>query len=69
MTPASLGFMGARERLRGLPVPTVSGGPETAEVLAGTLYYRWLLTPRPIDEHVVDGLIDLFLAAYGVPDP
>ena len=37
-----------------------------AEVLAGTLYYRWLLTPRPIDEHVIDGLIDLFLTAYGM---
>lgn len=38
-----------------------------AEVLAGTLYYRWLLTPRPIDEEVIDGVIDMFLAAYGVP--
>jgi AcrR family transcriptional regulator len=36
-----------------------------AEVLAGTLYYRWLLTSRPIDEAVIDGLIDMFLAAYG----
>ncbi|WP_446664786.1 TetR/AcrR family transcriptional regulator [Flexivirga sp. B27] len=39
-----------------------------AEVLAGTLYYRWLLTPRPIDERTIDGLIDLFLAAYGTHD-
>lgn len=39
-----------------------------AEVLAGTLYYRWLLTPRPIDERAIDGVIDLFLAAYGAHD-
>lgn len=37
-----------------------------AEVLCGTLYYRWLLTPRPIDEQAIDGLIDMFMAAYGV---
>lgn len=36
-----------------------------AEVLAGTLYYRWLLTPYPIDEHVIDGIIDMFMDAYG----
>jgi AcrR family transcriptional regulator len=35
-----------------------------AEVLCGSLYYRFLLTDRPIDEHAVDGLIGLFLAAY-----
>ncbi|RBP66229.1 TetR family transcriptional regulator [Brevibacterium sanguinis] len=39
-----------------------------AEVLAGTLYYRWLLTPRPIDEQVIDGVIDMFLSAYGGPE-
>lgn len=39
-----------------------------AEVLAGTLYYRWLLTPRPIDEHIIDGVIDMFLSAYGVAE-
>ncbi|MCK0089784.1 TetR/AcrR family transcriptional regulator [Rhodococcus sp. HNM0563] len=37
-----------------------------AEVLAGALYYRLLLTPRPVDEQVIDGLIDMFLAAYSV---
>lgn len=37
-----------------------------AEVLCGTLYYRWLLTPRPIDEKAIDGLLDMFMAAYGV---
>ncbi|MFD0041382.1 TetR/AcrR family transcriptional regulator [Streptomyces anulatus] len=36
-----------------------------AEVLCGTLYYRSLLSTRPIDEHVVDGLLDMFMAAYG----
>ncbi|MEE2034967.1 TetR-like C-terminal domain-containing protein [Rhodococcus chondri] len=36
-----------------------------AEVLCGTLYYRWLLTPRPIDEAAIDGLLDMFMAAYG----
>lgn len=35
-----------------------------AELLAGALYYRWLLTARPVDEQVIDGLIDLFLSAY-----
>lgn len=38
-----------------------------AEVLSGTLYYRWLLTPRPVDEHAVDQLLDMFMAAYAVP--
>lgn len=37
-----------------------------AEVLCGTLYYRWLLTPRPIDDEAIDGLLDLFMAAYAV---
>ncbi|WAC56228.1 TetR/AcrR family transcriptional regulator [Gordonia sp. SL306] len=36
-----------------------------AEFLAGTLYYRFLLTTRPVDEHVIDALIDMFMAAYG----
>jgi len=36
-----------------------------AEVLCGTLYYRWLLSPRPIDEEAIDGLLDMFMAAYG----
>jgi AcrR family transcriptional regulator len=36
-----------------------------AEVLCGTLYYRHLLTTRPIDEDAVDALLDLFMAAYG----
>ena len=36
-----------------------------AEVLCGTLYYRWLLTPRPVDEQAIEGLIDMFMAAYG----
>ncbi|TMQ94746.1 TetR/AcrR family transcriptional regulator [Actinomadura soli] len=35
-----------------------------AEVLCGTLYYRGLLTTRPIDENAVDGLLDMFMAAY-----
>ncbi|WP_280419599.1 TetR/AcrR family transcriptional regulator [Nocardia carnea] len=37
-----------------------------AEVLCGTLYYRWLLTSRPVDENAIDGLLDMFMAAYGV---
>ncbi|RCG15652.1 TetR/AcrR family transcriptional regulator [Streptomyces diacarni] len=36
-----------------------------AEVLCGTLYYRALLTDRPIDEAAVDGLLEMFMAAYG----
>ncbi|MFJ8580540.1 TetR/AcrR family transcriptional regulator [Micromonospora sp. NPDC093277] len=36
-----------------------------AEVLCGTLYYRWLLSTRPIDESAIDGLLDMFMAAYG----
>ncbi|MFF0188525.1 TetR/AcrR family transcriptional regulator [Streptomyces sp. NPDC005244] len=36
-----------------------------AEVLCGTLYYRSLLSARPIDEGAVDGLLDMFMAAYG----
>jgi AcrR family transcriptional regulator len=35
-----------------------------AEVLCGTLYYRWLLSTRPVDEAAVDGLLDMFMAAY-----
>ncbi|MGW6817421.1 TetR/AcrR family transcriptional regulator [Streptomyces sp. NPDC055005] len=35
-----------------------------AEVLCGTLYYRWLVTDLPIDEYAVDGLLKMFLAAY-----
>ncbi|MEV4603778.1 TetR/AcrR family transcriptional regulator [Amycolatopsis sp. NPDC049253] len=35
-----------------------------AEVLCGALYYRALLSARPVDEAAVDGLIDLFMAAY-----
>jgi len=38
-----------------------------AEVLAGALYYRFLLTARPVDDDAIDGLIDMFLAAYGRP--
>ncbi|GAA4897266.1 TetR/AcrR family transcriptional regulator [Streptomyces coeruleoprunus] len=34
------------------------------EVLCGALYYRHLLTTRPIDEGSVDGLLDMFMAAY-----
>ncbi|MEU1983416.1 TetR/AcrR family transcriptional regulator [Nocardia sp. NPDC019395] len=37
-----------------------------AEVLCGTLYYRSLLTCRPVDENAIDGLLDMFMAAYGV---
>ncbi|MFF3405056.1 TetR/AcrR family transcriptional regulator [Streptomyces sp. NPDC002742] len=36
-----------------------------AEVLCGALYYRSLLSTRPIDEDVIDGLLDMFMAAYG----
>ncbi|HEY9327385.1 MAG TPA: TetR/AcrR family transcriptional regulator [Streptomyces sp.] len=36
-----------------------------AEVLCGALYYRSLLSTRPIDEEAVDGLLDMFMAAYG----
>lgn len=38
-----------------------------AEVLCGTLYYRFLLTPHPVDAAVIDGLLDMFMAAYGRP--
>jgi len=36
-----------------------------AEVLCGTLYYRSLLSTRPIDETTIDSLLDMFMAAYG----
>ncbi|WP_328540466.1 TetR/AcrR family transcriptional regulator [Streptomyces sp. NBC_00344] len=36
-----------------------------AEVLCGTLYYRHLLSNRPVDAEAVDGLLDMFMAAYG----
>ncbi len=36
-----------------------------AEVLCGTLYYRHLLSTRAVDEAAVDGLLDMFMAAYG----
>jgi AcrR family transcriptional regulator len=36
-----------------------------AEVLCGTLYYRSLLSTRPIDETAIDSLLDMFMAAYG----
>ncbi|MEU6788375.1 TetR/AcrR family transcriptional regulator [Nonomuraea angiospora] len=36
-----------------------------AEVLCGALYYRHLLTIRPIDADAVDDLLDMFMAAYG----
>ncbi|WP_306324026.1 MULTISPECIES: TetR/AcrR family transcriptional regulator [unclassified Streptomyces] len=36
-----------------------------AEVLCGALYYRHLLSTRPVGEDVVDGLLDMFMAAYG----
>ncbi|GAX57510.1 TetR/AcrR family transcriptional regulator [Streptomyces olivochromogenes] len=39
-----------------------------AEVLCGTLYYRSLLSTRPIDEAAIDGLLDMFMAAYGTTD-
>jgi AcrR family transcriptional regulator len=35
-----------------------------AEVLCGTLYYRHLLSTRPVDEDTVDDLLDMFMAAY-----
>ncbi|GEK21550.1 TetR/AcrR family transcriptional regulator [Cellulomonas xylanilytica] len=35
-----------------------------AEMLSGTLYYRALLTPRPVDDAAIDGLLDMFMAAY-----
>ncbi|WP_069171763.1 TetR/AcrR family transcriptional regulator [Streptomyces griseus] len=35
-----------------------------AEVLCGALYYRGLLSTRPIDEAAIDGLLDMFMAAY-----
>lgn len=38
-----------------------------AEMLAGTLYYRYLLTPLPVDEDAIDGLIGMFMDAYGAP--
>ena len=35
-----------------------------AEVLCGTLYYRHLLSTRPVGEETVDALIDVFMRAY-----
>lgn len=35
-----------------------------AEILCGALYYRSLLSTRPVDEDAVDGLLDMFMAAY-----
>ncbi|MER5398513.1 TetR/AcrR family transcriptional regulator [Streptomyces sp. NPDC002599] len=39
-----------------------------AEVLCGALYYRSLMSTRPIDADAVDGLVDMFMAAYGTAD-
>ncbi|PSL00022.1 TetR family transcriptional regulator [Murinocardiopsis flavida] len=36
----------------------------SAEILCGALYYRGLLSTRPIDEAAIDGLLDMFMAAY-----
>ncbi|MFI6855979.1 TetR/AcrR family transcriptional regulator [Streptomyces sp. NPDC050416] len=36
------------------------------EVLCGALYYRGLLSTRPVDEAAIDGLLDMFMAAYAV---
>lgn len=36
-----------------------------AELLSGALYYRELLSPDPVDDQLIDGLIDMFMAAYG----
>ncbi|WIY01442.1 TetR/AcrR family transcriptional regulator [Amycolatopsis mongoliensis] len=36
-----------------------------AEVLCGTLYYRYLLSNRVADETTVDALLNMFMAAYG----
>lgn len=38
------------------------------DVLAGSLYYRFLLSTRPVDEGVIDALIDMFMDAYGCAD-
>ncbi|WP_019632628.1 TetR/AcrR family transcriptional regulator [Actinomadura atramentaria] len=35
-----------------------------AEVLCGTLYYRHLLSTRPVDDEAIDALIDLVLTAH-----
>ncbi|MER7520662.1 TetR/AcrR family transcriptional regulator [Streptomyces sp. NPDC126499] len=35
-----------------------------ADVLCGTLYYRHLLTPLPVDESAIDGLLGMFMDAY-----
>jgi AcrR family transcriptional regulator len=35
-----------------------------AEVLCGALYYRHLVTARPVDASAVDSLLDMFMAAY-----
>ncbi|MFB7645769.1 TetR family transcriptional regulator [Streptomyces sp. CB01201] len=40
-----------------------------AEVLCGALYYRHLLSTRPIGAAEVDALLDMFLAAYGTQHP
>ncbi|MGY5765027.1 TetR/AcrR family transcriptional regulator [Brachybacterium sp. DNPG3] len=36
-----------------------------AELLSGSMYYRELLSPDPVDDQLIDGLIDMFMAAYG----
>ncbi len=38
------------------------------EVLVGSLYYRWLLSDRPVGEDIIDALIGMFMRAYGVPE-
>lgn len=40
-----------------------------AEVLCGALHYRHLLSTRPIGEREIDGLLDMFMAAYGTAGP
>ena len=36
-----------------------------ADVIAGPLFYRHLVSHMPIDDDYVDGVIDVFVAAYG----
>ncbi|MFC7791008.1 TetR/AcrR family transcriptional regulator [Streptomyces cinereoruber] len=39
------------------------------EILCGGLYYRHLLTTRPVDETAIDNLLDMFMRAYATDPP
>ncbi|MEW5658708.1 TetR/AcrR family transcriptional regulator [Streptomyces cinereoruber] len=39
------------------------------EILCGGLYYRHLLTTRPVDKTAIDNLLDMFMRAYATDPP